>query len=105
MSDANTEREELTAKLNRETAKIPWQELQHFQQQDAVIEVAPRLDLIAVAVAMAEDDKHRIADYLNRGDISRVAHQRASEWQQAGAELWAVVVAPWVLVQTHKETA
>lgn len=103
MNEQPPERVELMSKLNRETAKIPWLELQHFQQQEAVIEVSSRLDLVAVAVAMAEDNKYQIAEYLNRGEIKRVSAERAAEWTAASAALWAVVVAPWVLVQTHKE--
>ena len=89
-------------KLNRETARIHWQELQRFYAQGAVLEVAPTLDLIAVAVAMADDDASQIQQYLGCGDLSRVGEVRAQQWLDAGQELWAVVVAPWVLVQTER---
>lgn len=95
--------ESLFTKLNRETARIHWHELQRFYAQGAVLEVSPGLDLIAVATAMAEDDAAQIKAYLTRGDLSRVEQVRAEEWLASDPQLWAVVVAPWVLVQTARE--
>ncbi len=93
----------LFGKLNRETARIHWRELQRFYAQGAVLEVAPALDLIAVAAAMADDDATQIQQYLGSGDLSRVDEARAQQWFDAEQELWAVVVEPWVLVQTERE--
>ena len=45
------ESSELMLKLNRETSRILWTELQRFYAQGAVLVVAPELDLIATAVA------------------------------------------------------
>ncbi len=95
--------DELLHKLNRETAKIAWSELQRFYAQGAVLEVSSALDLIAVAAAMAADDAGQIREFLNNGQLARVDEQTASDWFESQRELWAVVVAPWVLVQTERE--
>ena len=97
------ESDELLAKLNRETAKIPWEELQRFYAQGAVLEVSPKLDLVAVAAGMANDDTQTISPLLTSGQLGRVDTESAQKWTQEQASLWAVVVAPWVLVQTHRD--
>ncbi len=95
----DTEPEVLKAKITGETARIHWHELQKFYAAGAVIEVAAGLDLVAVAYAFAIDDKSLVGGWLQAGQLQRVEDARASHWHQHNAELWAVVVSPWVLVQ------
>jgi hypothetical protein len=95
----DTEPEVLKAKITGETARIHWHELQKFYAAGAVIEVAAGLDLVAVAYAFAIDDKNQVAGWLQEGQLQRVEDTRASHWYQHNAQLWAVVVSPWVLVQ------
>lgn len=95
---------ELDSKLNRETAKIPWRELQRFYAQGAVIAVSPSLDLIHVAKAFANDDRDWVSALLENGDVSRVDESQATQWFDEDATVWAVVVAPWVLVQSQGDS-
>lgn len=97
------DRDEIHNKLNRETARIAWSELARFYASGAVIEVDGREDLIEVATAMATDDSIRINTLMQAGNLARVDDARASELQAAEQSLWAVVVAPWVLVQDRHE--
>ncbi len=90
---------ELRQKLNRETARIAWTELERFYAQGAVIEVSSEHDLVEVAAMVAEDDSAKIASLMSAGGLARVVDQRASQWQENQTSVWAVVVAPWVLVQ------
>lgn len=94
-----TEHESLQQKLNRETAKIQWKALQEHHQQGAVIAVSPALDLVSVAVALAEDNRAAVEAWLNNSSIEKVSEGQAKTWSDQDSELWAVVVAPWVLVQ------
>lgn len=93
---------ELRDRLNRETARIPWAELERQFAAGAVVYVAPGLDLIEVGVSMAKDDKAVLADLIAQQRVGRVSDTQAQAWQEAGASLWAVVVAPFVLVQESK---
>jgi hypothetical protein len=95
----DTEPAVLKAKITGETARIHWHELQKFYAAGAVIEVVAGLDLVDVAYALAIDDKQQVAGWLQDGQLQRVEDSRASYWHQGNAELWAVVVSPWVLVQ------
>jgi hypothetical protein len=93
---------ELRAKVNRETARLPWSELlKHFAQGN-VVWVANSLDLVEVAVRISHDDKDNIAQWMNSGLIARVNDQQAQSWLDANAELWASVVSPFILVQEQK---
>ncbi|MCQ4324488.1 DUF2288 domain-containing protein [Stutzerimonas stutzeri] len=93
--DAST----LYAKLLGETAAITWQELQPFFARGALLQVADDFDLIEVALAVAEDDRAKVAAWLAGGQLSKMDVERAQDWQARDPDLWAVVVAPWVLVQ------
>ncbi|AHY42082.1 DUF2288 domain-containing protein [Stutzerimonas decontaminans] len=97
--DAST----LYAKLLGETAAITWQELQPFFARGALLQVAGDADLVAVAQAVAEDDQAKVAAWLNAGQLSKMQAEQAQDWQQRDPDLWAVVVAPWVLVQEREQ--
>ena len=92
--DAST----LYAKLLGETAAITWQELQPFFARGA-LQVAGEADLVEVAVAVAEDDQAKVAAWLTGGQLAKMPAEQAQDWLERDPDLWAVVVAPWVLVQ------
>ena len=85
--------------LNAQTGKIGWPELARHFARGAVVVVRPGQDLIAVARCLVEDRESQIADWFDSGQIRRALDDDARRWQAAGSEFWAVVVAPWVLVQ------
>lgn len=89
----------LRVKLNAETGRIAWPELQRHFARGAVIKVVPGMDLVEVALAVARDDKAAIAAWLADGRITRAGDEDAIDWQDRDATFWAVVTAPWVLVQ------
>ena len=87
------------SRLNYETAEIPWSQLQMPFAQGRIIYVASSLDLIDVAVQIANDNKALIEPWMALGQITPVTDEQAKQWYDARAVLWAVVVKPWVLVQ------
>lgn len=89
----------LKAKVNQETAKIPWHELQRFFASGTAIYVAPALDLTAVASVMAEDDAAQLQHWMQANQVQQVSEAQASKWFDEQATVWAVVIKPWVLVQ------
>lgn len=78
---------------------MPWRELARFFAGGRLIRVAPEMDLLEVAAAIAEDHSARVVSWLETGRIATVSDDEARGWQQADARLWAVVIKPWVLVQ------
>ncbi|MBT8422061.1 MAG: DUF2288 domain-containing protein [Gammaproteobacteria bacterium] len=87
------------ARLNSETAKIAWHELQRFFAQGNAVAVAPQLDLVEVAYQIACDNKACVERWMEQQQVGPVSDQQAREWLDANALVWSVVVRPWVLVQ------
>lgn len=61
--------------------------------------VAPELDLVAVARLVADDDGREISKLMAEGKFGMVSEAQAAAFWAENREMWAVVVAPWVLVQ------
>ncbi|UVE18872.1 DUF2288 domain-containing protein [Pseudomonas sp. LS44] len=97
------DRSTLYAKLLGETAPIRWQELQPFFARGALLWIEPQLDLIAVALAVAENDHAAVAAWLAEGRVAKVEAPQAEDLLARDPQLWAVVVAPWVLIQERAE--
>jgi len=86
-------------KLNQETGKINWNELQRHFARGVLIVVAKELDLVEVAEQISEDHDKIIKSYLESKKISRATDNDALRWQDKNQSFWAIVIAPWVLVQ------
>lgn len=91
--------DEIKARLNLETSRIHWHELQTYFAKGQVVRVAPELDLLEVAVQLTADNKAQFQHWMGQGQVGEVSPDLARDWYDRNAELWAVVVAPWVLVQ------
>ena len=89
--------------LNLETSRIAWEELQRFFASGAAIFVSDSLDLIDVAIQISKDNQKQVLQWMESGLVARVTDAQALAWYEAEAEVWAVVVRPYVLVQSVKE--
>ncbi|MEY2700127.1 MAG: hypothetical protein RIQ52_882 [Pseudomonadota bacterium] len=89
----------LYAKINQDAALIDWNELQRHFARGRLLCVSEELDLIAVGAAMAEDNVAELAPWVEREALRQANEQDARHWHETSAVLWAVVIAPWVLVQ------
>lgn len=89
-------------KLNHDTAKIKWRALHEHQQEESVIAVSTDLDLIDVACEFTLDNSSQVKAWLEQAQVAKVSDEQAQQWKTEDRELWAVVVAPWVLVQNQK---
>lgn len=95
--------EVLRARLNLETAKIGWSGLQRQFAKGLVLKVMPDMDLIDTAARMIQDEKNSVNDWLEQKKIVQASTEDARRWNEEDPDLWAVVVAPWVLVQETTE--
>jgi hypothetical protein len=93
---------ELHDKINRETARINWSELERHFAHGVVVWVSHELDLVEVALRIAHDDKEHVTRWMSEGKVAKVSDTQASDWQGRDARLWASVVSPFVLVQEDK---
>jgi hypothetical protein len=90
---------ELRAAYHGQTARIPWDDLAVHFAGGRVIRVAPALDLVEVAVQLGLDNVARFQAWTEAGEVRPATDDDARDWEATGATLWAVVAAPWVLVQ------
>lgn len=95
--------DEIKARLNLETSRIHWHELQTYFARGQVVRVSMPLDLLDVASELTADNRARFEQWLASGDVGDVSPDLARAWYDTNAELWAVVVAPWVLVQDRSD--
>jgi hypothetical protein len=86
-------------KVNLETSQIAWIELQRFFASGSAVFVSPELDLVDVAYQFSIDNKEQVADWMQNNQLGLVSDQQALTWLEKNAEVWAVVVKPWILVQ------
>lgn len=89
----------LAQKLNLETGKLSWWELQTYFARGIVIVLSAQEDLVKTAVQLHEDNKTQIEGMIERGVLQRANDAHAIDWVEREPDFWAVVVTPWVLVQ------
>lgn len=97
------EQDELTLRLNAETATIAWSELQRQFAQGRTLYVAAELDLVAVAKAIIKDDSIYMEPLVAQESVRAVLDDEAQAWLAEDKAVWAVVVPPYVLVQPKQE--
>lgn len=95
-------KEIVRAKVNLETAQMPWRDMQRYFASGAAIYVAPEMDLVEVAFQMSEDNAALIGQWMEAGQFGKVTDEQARVWSVDDAMHWVVVVSPWVLVQPVK---
>lgn len=99
----NFSEEELRREFHAQTAKISWHELQPHYARGAVVMVTAGLDLVEVALQLRQDNKARFEQWLAEGDVVRISDKQGLGLFDENPQLWAVVVAPWVLVQRQQQ--
>ncbi len=93
------DRELIRARINSETAKMPWRDLQRFFAAGKVMWTASELDLVEVACAIQEDDVNQVRNWTESGKLAGVTNDQARQWFETDSSLWTVVIKPWLLVQ------
>lgn len=102
VNDNPRDPELIRKKLNHDTARIHWSELAEAQQQGLVVKVSTDLDLIETACQFTLDNSEQVQAWMERAQVQKVDAEQAQGWGDEDRSLWAVVVAPWVLVQELK---
>ncbi|NWN90158.1 DUF2288 family protein [Marinobacter adhaerens] len=100
---SSSDTDEIKARLNLETSRIRWHELQTYFARGQVVRVGKTLDLLDVAAELTTDNRVLFEQWLTSGEVGEVSPDIARAWYDRDAELWAVVVAPWVLVQDRSD--
>ena len=91
-------------KINAETGRLPWQALEKFFANGSLIYVDRSLDLVEVAYEFSKDNAEKTKLWLGSGEVAKLSDEQAIAFQKENAEFWAVVVRPWVLIQTVNDS-
>lgn len=94
----------LREEFHQQTARIHWHELQTYYAHGSVIRVGETLNLVEVAVQLGMDNTEQFQTWIEDGLIAPVSDSEAQAWFDSNPSLWAVVAAPWVLVQAEMGT-
>ena len=89
----------IRSKLEAEIGPADWKVIRPHFLRSAIIIVSPELDLIDVAVKVAEDDTTCIKAWIEEGKLTKPFPEDAKRWEEEKKELTALVVDPFVLVQ------
>jgi len=92
----------LWQKINSETASIRFVELARFFARGVMLVVDLEMDLVDVAFRISKDETRQVTDWQARSLLRFATDDEALRWNKSDTLLWAVVVAPWVLVQEKK---
>ena len=90
---------EILGLLNAQTGRLAWSELARHFARGVVICIEPGQDLVGIAGLLVQDDSTALESLVTTGLVRRASDDDARRWQQDETTFWAVVVAPWVLVQ------
>ena len=95
--------QEEKAKILGETAKVSWRELERFYAQGKLILVDDTLNLVETGYSISLDDATKIIEWMENGLLLKQFDNQAKQWHEENAEVWSVVIHPWVLVQAIKD--
>ena len=89
----------LKQKLNLETAQISWKELQLFFAKGNLLRVSENKDLIEVAEKIASNQQDEVETLILSKEIAFITPEWVKKNCEPTTQLWAVVIAPYVLCQ------
>ena len=92
-------------KLASEVLAAPWADLWPHHSRGALLLVAPGVDLVSLAVALALDDVPTVEGALASGTLGRLPDAVAEAWMTDAPTFRAVIVQPWVLAQVAPPSA
>ncbi len=86
--------------FKRDIGEITWRELKIHLQRDSIITVATDIDLIAVAVAVADDDSPAVEGWVEAGKIGKPTEMELKSWEKNQKKgFLMLIVQPYILIQ------
>jgi hypothetical protein len=87
--------------FRRDLADVNWRELRIHLQRDAIILVADELNLIDVGVAVAEDDKGLVENWIAARQLGKPNEQQLESWErEPDKQFQMLIVQPFILVKS-----
>ncbi len=87
-------------KLADEAGPVQWSDLKAHADRSAMLIVDASLNLVEVAVAVANDDTTKVQQWLRDASLQRPSDQQIERWSHTPQKPFvAVIVQPFVLAQ------
>ena len=91
---------QLNENFQRDLAEVCWRDLRIHTQRDAIVLVSQELDLIPVAVAVAEDRLDQVEAWVAQGQLGKPTAEQLGCWENDLDKPFRVlIVQPFILVQ------
>jgi hypothetical protein len=91
---------DLRAELTEMLDEAEWEWLMPHVKRDAVVIVAPGLNLVDVGVAIASDNTTSVQRWISEQQIYKPSPEQISTWEQEQTHRFnALIIQPYVLVQ------
>lgn len=91
---------ELRARLTNEVHRVDWKPLAAHAKRGALVLVDSRLDLVDVALAVAQDDSERVQQWMKARQLLKPTQAQIAIWLEETEERFTVVIVqPYVLAQ------
>ena len=92
--------DELRTHLANEVHRVDWKPLAPHARRGALVFVDTALDLVEVAVALAEDDSARVRRWMQAHQLVKPTGDQIERWQDETEERFTIVIVqPYVLAQ------
>ncbi len=100
MSVKQPESDSLRTELEKSLGPAEWSLIRKQMPKDTIIVVAPSLELIEVALAVAKNEESRVKAWIESGEITKPDLAMLSSWEKTQDRTFlCVVVHPFVLIQ------
>jgi len=91
----------LADKFKEEIGTVSWSWLRPHEKRKVLFRVATELDLVEVAIAVAEDRTAKVKSWLENSDLTQPTLQQVAKWEKSGGLFSGIIVKPYVF---FKET-
>lgn len=87
-------------RFESDLAEVRWRELRVHMRRDALVTVAPELDLLRVATAVAADDKSQVEGWIAAGQVAKPTASELKQWESSlDTAFLMLIVQPFILIQ------
>jgi len=90
--------------FKKDLAEVTWRDLRFHLQKDAIILVEDSLDLVDVAVDVANDNKDQVSLWIAAGKLKKPSKELIDQWEAQQESPFRMLIAqPYILAQavTH----
>jgi len=95
---------ELKQELARQVVEAVWSDLRSQLGRDALILVAPELDLLTVGLKIAGDETGPVTGWIDTGLLAKPSAEQLGAWESQPEKPFAMLILqPYILIQEQRQ--